>query len=203
MASSQYAESINYTLYLADTLSAAIGQSFNEFTPIQMARYISMIANGGKNVDVSIINSIVRADGSEVSKEEIENFVNQKLNTENENKEDLNISEENLDAIRRGMRGVTSESGGTAAGYFSDLDMVIAGKTGSAQTGTEGLVHAWFAGFAPYENPEIAVVVAIEGGGSGGYTSQTAKAIIEEYFGMNAETITEDKNAESSVESVR
>ncbi len=203
VASSQYAESINYTLYLADTLSAAIGQSFNEFTPIQMARYISMIANGGKNVDVSIINSIVRADGSEVSKEEIENFVNQKLNTENENKEDLNISEENLDAIRRGMRGVTSESGGTAAGYFSDLDMVIAGKTGSAQTGTEGLVHAWFAGFAPYENPEIAVVVAIEGGGSGGYTSQTAKAIIEEYFGMNAETITEDKNAESSVESVR
>ena len=203
VASTEYAESINYTLYLADTLSAAIGQSFNEFTPIQMARYISMIANGGKNVDVSIINSIIKADGSEVSKEEIENFVNQKLNTKNENEEDLSISEESLEAIRKGMKGVTSESGGTASGYFRDLDMVIAGKTGSAQTGTKDLVHAWFAGFAPYENPEIAVVVVIEGGSSGGYTSQTAKAIIEEYFGINSETVTEDKTAESSIESVR
>lgn len=101
------------------------------------------------------------------------------------------------------MKGVTSESGGTAYSYFRDLDMVIAGKTGSAQTSNENVVHAWFAGFAPYDNPEIAVVVVIEGGGSGGYTAYTAKQIIQEYFGMNSETVTEDKSAESSVESVR
>ena len=64
-------------------------------------------------------------------------------------------------------------------------------------------MHGWFAGFAPYENPEIAVVVLIEGAGSGGYTAYTAKQIIEEYFGMNSEEITEDKTAESSLESVR
>ena len=101
------------------------------------------------------------------------------------------------------MKGVTSESGGTAYSYFSDLDMEIAGKTGSAQTGVGDEAHAWFAGFAPYDDPEIAVVVMIEKGGSGGYTSETAKKIIEEYFGMNSDKVTEDKNAESSKESVR
>lgn len=203
LANTSYAESINYTWYLADTLSASIGQSYNEFTPVQMARYISMIANGGKNVDVSIIKSIINPDGTEVSEEEIENFVSEKLGTTNELEEDLNIPEEYLKAIREGMKGVTSESGGTAYSYFTDLDMVIAGKTGSAQTSDENIVHGWFAGFAPYDNPEIAVVVVIEGAGSGGYTSYTAKKIIEEYFGMNSEEITEDKSAESSVESVR
>lgn len=203
VASTEYAESINYTWYLADTLSASIGQSYNEFTPLQMAKYISMIANGGKNIDVSIIKSVINSDGSEVLKEEIENNVNKKIGTTNELEEDLNVSEEYLKAIRQGMKGVTSESGGTAYSYFTDLDMVIAGKTGSAQTQNEDIVHAWFAGFAPYENPEIAVVVLIEGGGSGGYTSYTAKRIIEEYFGMNSEKVTEDKTAESSVESIR
>ena len=204
VASREYANSIGYTTwYPADTLSAAIGQSFNSYTPIQMARYISMIANGGKNVDVSIIKSIINPDGTEISKEEIENFVKDTVGTENELKEDLNISEENLDAIREGMKGVTSEPGGTAYSTFADFDIDIAGKTGSAQTGNEGEADGWFVGFAPYDEPEIAVVVMVEKAGSGGYTAVVAKEIMEEYFGMNSEKVTEDKNAESSVESVR
>ena len=101
------------------------------------------------------------------------------------------------------MRGVTSEAGGTAASYFSDLDMVIGGKTGSAESSVEGQAHAWFAGFAPFDNPEIAVAVVVENGSSGGYTAETAKKIIEEYFGMNSEKVVEDKTSTSSVESVR
>ena len=189
--------------YISDTLSAAIGQSYNNYTPLQMARYISMIANGGKNIDVSIIKSIVRPDGTEVSKDEIEKFSNKKLNTENELKEDIKISAENLSAIKKGMKGVTSESGGTAYAYFSDLDMTIAGKTGSAQTGVGDEAHGWFAGFAPYNDPEIAVVVLIEKAGSGGYTAETAKKIIKEYFGMNSEEVNENKEAQSSLQSVR
>lgn len=204
VASREYANSIGYTTwYPADTLSAAIGQSFNSYTPIQMARYISMIANGGKNVDASIIKSIINPDGTEVSKEEIENFVKDSIGTENELKEDLNISEENLDAIREGMKGVTSEPGGTAYSTFADFNIDIAGKTGSAQTGADGEAHGWFVGFAPYNEPEIAVVVMVEKAGSGGYTAVVAKEIMKEYFGMNSEKVTEDKNAESSVESVR
>ena len=204
VASRDYANSIGYTTwYPADTLSAAIGQSFNSFTPIQMARYISMVANGGKNVDVSIIKSIIKPDGTEVSKEEIENYTKETIGTENELREDLNISKENLDAIRKGMKGVTSEAGGTAYSTFADFNIDIAGKTGSAQTGVEGEAHGWFVGFAPYDEPEIAVVVLVEKAGSGGNTAVVAKKIMEEYFGMNSEKVTEDKNAESSVESVR
>lgn len=203
VAKEENATSQGLQWYLSDTLSAAIGQSYNNFTPIQMARYISMIANGGRNVDVSIIKSIINPDGTEISEEEIDNYVKEKIGTENENKEDIQISEDNLEAIKKGMKGVTSESGGTASSYFADLDMDIAGKTGSAESSVEGQAHAWFAGFAPYNNPEIAVAVVVENGGSGGYTSEVAKKIIEEYFGMNSEKVTEDKTSESSVESVR
>lgn len=101
------------------------------------------------------------------------------------------------------MKGVTSEAGGTASYTFSDFDMDIAGKTGSAQTGVSGEAHGWFAGFAPYDNPEIAVIVFVEKGGAGGNTAEVAKKIMEEYFGMNAEKVTEDKNAQPSIESVR
>ena len=125
------------------------------------------------------------------------------MGTENELTEDLDISEENLDAIRRGMKGVTSEPGGTAYSTFADFDIDIAGKTGSAQTGVEGEADGWFVGFAPFDEPEIAVVVLVEKAGSGGYTADVARAIMEEYFGMNSEEITEDKSAESSIESVR
>lgn len=162
VAAKEYAESLGNDWYISDTLSAVIGQSYNNFTPIQMARYISMVANGGKNVDVTLIKSIINPDGTEVSKEEIENHTKETIGTENEVKEDLDISKENLDAIRAGMKGVTSESGGTAYSTFSDFDIDIAGKTGSAQTGIEGEAHGWFVGFAPYENPEIAVVVFVE-----------------------------------------
>ena len=203
VASKEYAESQGNGWYVSDTLSAVIGQSYNSFTPLQMARYVSMIANGGKNVDTTLIKSIIRADGTEVSKEEIENYTKETIGTENEVKEDLNVSKENLDAIRKGMKGVTSEAGGTAYSTFADFDIDIAGKTGSAQTGVEGEAHGWFVGFAPYDKPEIAVVVFVEKAGSGGYTAGVAKEIMEEYFGMNAEKVTEDKNASSSIQSIR
>ena len=203
VASREYAESLGQGWYISDTLSAAIGQSYNNFTPVQMARYISMVANDGKSVDVSIVKSIIRPDGSEVSKDEINNYADQKLGIENDTLEDVEISKEDSQAIKKGMRGVTSEAGGTAYAYFSDLDIDIAGKTGSAQTGVDGEAHGWFAGFAPYDDPEIAVVVFVEKAGSGGYTADVAKKIIKEYFGMNSEKVTEDKSAESSTESVR
>ena len=117
---------------IGETLSAAIGQSYNSYTPIQMAKYISMLANGGKPIDVSIVKSVIDVNGNQISKEEITKFVNAKLGLEKQEKEDLNIKKENLEAILKGMKGVTSEEGGTAYSTFADFNIELGGKTGSA-----------------------------------------------------------------------
>lgn len=202
VASRSIAESENRDWYVGETLSAAIGQSYNNFTPIQMAKYISMLANGGKNIDVSVIKTIIDSDGKEMSKNEIDDFVNKKLGfSSNDNSEDLNISEENLKAILEGMKGVTSESGGTAYSTFAGFNVEVAGKTGTAQVGNK--TNGWFAGFAPYDDPEIAVVVVVENVTHGGYTAEVARDIFAEYFGMNVTEITESQEAIPSGQIIR
>ena len=195
-------ELYNEDWYLGTTLSASIGQTYNSFSPLQMAKYVSMIANGGKNIDVTLIKSVIKADGTEVSKEEINNYTNEKLGLTNETTEDLDVDSENLQAILKGMKGVTSESGGTAYSTFASFDIDVGGKTGSAQVENED-AHAWFVGFAPYDEPEIAVAVLVEHGGTGGYTAEVAKEIMAEYFGMNSNSVTENMQAISTIESVR
>ena len=101
------------------------------------------------------------------------------------------------------MKGVTSDRGGTAYRYFGDFNIEVAGKTGSASTTTTGRANAWFVGFAPYDDPEIAIVVFIKDGQSGSYTSVTAREIFAQYFGMNAGTITEDMSASSDMQTIR
>lgn len=185
---------------IGETLSAAIGQSYNSYTPIQMAKYISMLANSGEPIDVTIVKSINDVNGNQVSKEDITKFVNAKLGLTKEKKENLNIKKENIDAILKGMKGVTSEEGGTAYSTFANFNIELGGKTGSAQTDVQGKINGWFVGFAPYEEPEIAVVVLVENAGSGSYTAEVARDILQEYFGMNMEKVEEDLTAMPSTE---
>ena len=187
--------------YPGETLSAAIGQSYNSFSPLQMTKYISMLANGGKQVNPTIIKTIRNPDGTEVSKEEINTFVHTKLGLQEEQTEDLEIKQKNLDAILEGMRSVTSETGGTAYSIFKNFDIEVGGKTGSAEAGPN--VNAWFAGFAPFDDPEIAIVVMVENGGHGNYTAEVVRDIMKEYFGMNAEEIQENMEAKPYTESMR
>ena len=92
-----------------DTINAAIGQGYNKFTPLQMTKYISMIANGGNNIDVSIIKSIQNPDETEVSKEEINKFVNEKLElADDEKNEEINLNSDYIKAVKEGMKAVTS-----------------------------------------------------------------------------------------------
>lgn len=203
IASRKRADEEGRTWYLGETLSASIGQSYNNFTPIQMAKYISMLANGGKNIDVTLVKTVIDSNGNQMSKQEIDEYVNKKLNFKSEDEEtsDLNISQDNLKAILEGMKGVTSESGGTAYSTFSKFSIEVAGKTGTAQVGNK--TNGWFAGFAPYDDPEIAVVVVVENVTHGGYTAEVAKDIFAEYFGMNAEEIEESQEAIPSVQIIR
>lgn len=188
-----------------NVLSAAIGQENNSFTTIQMAKYTSMLANGGNDIDVTIIKSVVNSDGNEVQKQELENYLKQRLELEEDNNEKLTFKQENLNAVLEGMRGVTTESGGTAHSIFANFNIEVGGKTGSAQTGRKdangkNITNAWFVGFAPFDEPEIAIVVMIENGQSGGKAAVPARDIIAEYFGMNANKVTENMNAIPTVQ---
>ena len=178
-----------------DTLNASIGQGDNSFTPVQIAKYISSIANGGTVVQPTIVKTILNADGTEVPKEEIDNFVNQKLGIDNTD-DGIQINPENIQIAREGMRMATSEAGGTAYSRFKDFKVEVAGKTGSAEAGVDenqkDIVNAWFVCFAPYENPEVAVVVLIENGGHGNYAAEVARDVLDQYFGMNETSSVEE-----------
>ena len=178
-----------------ETLSAAIGQSYNNFTPLQIAKYIATLANGGKEVNPTIIKTIINSDGIEETKETIKQYSNEQLGiTRDENKGDLNINLEYLTAILKGMKSVTSESGGTAYSVFKGFNVVVGGKTGSAQAG-DGTVNAWFTGFAPFDNPEVVVVAMIEKGAHGSYTAEIVRDILVEYFSINSQNVQESTSA--------
>ena len=183
------------------TLNASIGQGENNFTPIQMARYISMIANGGKKLDVTVVKDVILSNGTYVARSEIDKFVKDKLKLANDTSEDFQISESTTRAVLNGMLSVTDDAGGTAYQVFQDFNIKVGGKTGSAEVGEK--VNAWFVGFAPFDNPQIAVVVTVENGGHGYYTAEVVRELVAEYFGMNVQSITENMSASSEVESFR
>ena len=196
LAGKKLYDELGETWYYGNTLSAVIGQAENNFTPIQMARYIAMLTNGGKAIDITLIKDIATPSGISLDKTEINSYINNRLGITEESKEELNIKEENLKAVLEGMKSVTTETGGTAYSIFRDFEIEVGGKTGTAEAGEK--TNAWFVGFAPYDNPEIAVVVFIENGEHGSYSAEVTKDIMEAYFGLNDE-ITEDKTAEPLV----
>lgn len=164
---------------LGDTLSASIGQSTNLYTPIQLANYISTIANGGTLNKVSVIKGVGNNFNS-ISLSDIANYSKEFTGVDFETKE-LNISSSYVNAVKEGMYAVTTETGGTAADIFADSKVEVAGKTGTAQV-SNGANNAIFVGFAPYDNPQIAVVAIVEHGAEGYYLAPMVKEITNEYF---------------------
>lgn len=168
--------------YLGDTLSAAIGQSYNSYTPVQLTNYIAAISNGGKLNRVSLIKDVSDNEGKSISEEEllkyIEGFTGVKFEETN-----VNLKKENINAITEGMKTVTSEVGGTSYITFKNSKIEVAGKTGTAQV-SSGSENALFVGFAPADNPKIAVVAVVEHGGNGVYTASVVRPIMDEYFNI-------------------
>lgn len=179
------------TWYLGNTLSAAIGQGDNQYTPIQLANYISAIANGGNLNKVSVIKEVKNEkQNSTVSLEEISKYSSEYTGVNFEER-NLGIEENYLNAIKKGMLSVTSDTGGTANIVFKNSNIQVAGKTGTSQV-PGGTNNGIFVGFAPYDNPKIAVVAVIEHGDEGTYTANVVKPIMEEYFNI----LTENKGNE-------
>lgn len=192
LASKETSAKLGQEWYGGNALNAAIGQGNNSFTPLQIAKYIAMITNGGHDIDITLIKEITKADGTTIDKDKVEEYINNRLGIKKEEKDDIQISEETIKTVMEGMRSVTTDTGGTAYSVFKNFEIEVGGKTGSAEAGKN--VNAWFTGFAPYDDPEIAVVVFVENGGHGYYTATVARAIFESYFGTN-EDIKEDRTA--------
>ncbi len=156
--------------YIGDSYHAGIGQGYVIATPIQIANSISIIANGGKFIKPQLVDKINHADTHE---EEI-------LEPEIINKQV--VSENTVRIVREGMRDTVYSDGGSGASLRS-LDVESAGKTGTAQFGNEDKLHAWYASFAPFENPELVMIVLVEGGGEGhSWAVPITKDIYEWYF---------------------
>ena len=127
LASKETAKKLNETWSAGQTLSAAIGQSYNSFSPLQIAKYIAMVANGGNKVNPTIIKRILNADGTESSRTEINEYTKNKLGLEDDDAEDLSFSAGNIKAVLEGMRSVT-EDGGTASSVFRNFDIAVGRK---------------------------------------------------------------------------
>ena len=170
---------------LGETISASIGQGYNLVTPLQQAKMMATVANGGVSLEPYLVKKIIDPDGKVIKE----------FHAKVESK--INIRREHMQLVREALLGVVNEPRGT--GRRSRLkDIKVSGKTGTAQVVklkvTEDIKkgekipyhfrdHAWFVAFAPYEKPEIAVSVLVEHGGHGGATAApVAKKVMEAYF---------------------
>lgn len=207
LASPQTAASKGDSTPVSTLLSASIGQSYNDFTPVQVAKYIAMIANRGRVVNPTIVKNVVTSDGKQVSTQELNDYLAEKDGIVGDDTESIQFDDNYINTVLNGMRGVVDDNG-TASSVFNGFSISVGGKTGSAQTerfdgaGNE-IVNAWFVGFAPFDDPEIAIAAIVENGGHGYYVAEVVKEIIQEYFGMNVPVINEDVSAKYEVEAIR
>ena len=173
LAGPEYRKRFDMLWHPGDTVQAAIGQSDNLFTPLQLCNYCATIANGGTRYQMHFVKaSISNATG--VANDSGVNIVRT-----------IDVSERNIKIVQEGMRMVAT-SGGPAY-VFNNIDTKVACKTGTSQVVVHGVKHnnGFLITYAPYNNPEIAVASAIELAGSGSSTSEITSSIINYYYSQN------------------
>jgi penicillin-binding protein 2 len=155
--------------YIGDDYHCAIGQGFITTTPLQLATATAAVANGGKLYRPQVVDYLVDQEGNQ--RELNPEILNEKF-----------VSKKNIEIVREGMRETVAGGNGSAR-QLGELETATAGKTGTAQFGNEDKLHSWYISFGPYENPEIAMVVLIEGGGEGhDWAVPATKEIYKWYF---------------------
>ena len=167
LASPEYAAEHDLDWTDGQTITAAIGQSYNLFTPLQLSNYVATLVGGGEHYAAHLLKDVRSYDNSGllyVYDEPSDNTVS--------------ISPGTLHAVTKGMNDLTK---GSLSSAFNQCLVSAGAKTGSAQVGTE-IANGVFVAYAPFENPEIAVSIVIEKGGSGAALASTAVNIINAYF---------------------
>ena len=147
---------------------AAFGQSNQAYTPLQLANYIATLVSGGKHCEAHLLKTVKTYDNSEI----VAVGESTPVNT-------VAISDSTLEAVKKGMHNLTTT---TLSGYFASCVVDAGAKTGTAQLGADIENNGVFVCFAPYDEPEIAVAIVIEKGGSGGALASTAVEILNAYF---------------------
>ena len=158
------------TWYEGNTVQAAIGQSDNTFTPVQLATYVATIANDGKRYQTHLVRKIVNYERDE---EILYNDPEKPTLVD-----DAGLSAKNLNEVKSAMREVVTY--GTASSYAGRYPKTLAAKTGTAENA--GSDHVTFICYAPYTKPEIAVAVVLEHGAKGGYAQMVAMDMMDAYF---------------------
>jgi penicillin-binding protein 2 len=157
--------------YAGDTVQAAIGQAYSQFTPLQLANYIATIANNGNRYSCSMLKTVRSYDYSE----KIYEREPEVLSTEK-------VDQAYYDAVHEGMWGLTQDKTNDVYYAFADCPVHVACKTGTAQVGEDRMNNAVFVCYAPYENPEIAISVVVEKGVKGSAVAQIAREVVDYYF---------------------
>ena len=166
-------------VYAGETIAAAIGQAESQFSPLQLAEYCAAVANGGTRHSASILKSVYSYDFSRAVYEREPEILSQ-----------VETEPEYWDAVHQGMRGVVTDPAvGSAYQIFLDAPYTVAAKTGTAQIGEGRTNNAVFICFAPYEDPEVAVAVAVEHGSAGASIATIARNILDYYFAFRDSTI--------------
>ena len=163
-------EELGQTWYEGNVLNVAIGQDNTQVTPLQLANYIATLVNGGDRYATHILQNVKSSDFSEVVYE-----------YEPQVQDEINIAQENLDAVTEGMRDLTTGDGSLASA-FRNLPFEVGAKTGSAQVSSTSDSNAVFVCYAPYDDPEIAISLVVEHGGSGSVLASLAAEILAYYF---------------------
>lgn len=155
---------------IGNTYHLSIGQGYLLATPLQVASWTSVFANGGTLYKPEIVDKIADGDTNDILKEIKPEAINSNI-----------VDKKYINLARRGMREVVVNG---TAGSLREVPVPVAGKTGTAQFGSDGKTHSWFTSFAPYDNPEIVLTILIEGGGEGSSTAvPIAKEVLNWYFG--------------------
>jgi len=155
-----------------DSVNLAIGQAELSVTPLQVAVMLAAVGNGGTLYRPQVVEMIA-ADPAKPDWVFEPAVAGQ-----------LPIDADNLAVIQDSLYKVTSATNGTAYQTFEGFGMPVAGKTGTAESGQEN-PHAWFAGYAPADEPEIAIAVIVEHAGEGGvYAAPLVRQVVEAYFSM-------------------
>ena len=168
LASPEWAESHDQEWTDGQTITAAIGQSYNLFTPLQLANYVATLVGGGDHYQAHLLKNVKAYDNSRL----LYMYDDKPTNT-------VEISDSTLSAVTKGMHELTVS--GSVAYAFENCVVSAGAKTGSAQVGTD-IANGVFVAYAPYEKPEIAVAIVIEKGGSGAALANTAVEIINSWF---------------------